>query len=145
MNVTIEGTWKEVLSEYFETENFKHTAEFVGEQYLSKSKTVYPHPKNIFKAFELCTFDKVQVIILGQDPYHGPSQAIGLSFSVPKGVAVPPSLRNIYKEIQSDTGEQSVCFPNGDLSSWAEQGVLFLYYGVLMLKKRERKLIGQSI
>jgi len=125
MNVTIENSWKKQLSDYLDSEHFRQTAEFVGEQYLS-TKTIYPEPKNIFKALELCPFDQVKVVILGQDPYHGPDQAMGLSFSVLKKTTIPPSLKNIYKEIESDIGEPSTCLPSGDLSSWAEQGVLLL-------------------
>jgi len=126
MNITIETSWKKQLLDYFNTEGFSRVAEFVGEQYLSKSKTIYPHPTNIFKAFELCPFKSVRVVILGQDPYHGPGQAMGLSFSVPAKVAIPPSLRNIYKEINSDTGTPPQCLPSGDLTCWAKQGVLLL-------------------
>mgnify|MGYP001585060193 FL=1 len=85
---------------------------------------MYPHPKNIFKAFELTPFDQVKVVILGQDPYHGQGQAIGLSFAVTEGVRNPPSLQNIFKEIESDMGYAPS--PSGDLTRWAKQGVLLL-------------------
>ncbi len=85
---------------------------------------MYPHPKNIFRAFELTPFDEVKVVILGQDPYHGPKQAIGLSFAVEDGMTVPPSLRNIYKELESDLGKPAL--GSGNLSRWARQGVLLL-------------------
>ena len=92
-------------------------------EYLS-GKTVYPEPKNIFNAFDLCPIDDVKVVIIGQDPYHEPGQAHGLCFSVLSPTPVPPSLVNIYKEIESDLGRKSVT--NGDLTHWARQGVLLL-------------------
>lgn len=123
MDVKIESSWKRALEDEFGKEYFKELTEFVKEEYAKKK--VYPAPKNIFHAFELTPFDDVKVIILGQDPYHGRGQAIGLSFAVEKGTALPPSLRNIYKEIESDTGKQPKT-DDGDLSRWAKQGVLLL-------------------
>lgn len=123
MEVAIEPSWKKHLAEEFEKPYFKELASFVKIEY--QTGTVYPNPKNIFQAFELTPFDKVKVVILGQDPYHGPKQAHGLSFSVTEGVRNPPSLQNIFKEIESDTGEKSDA-ENGDLSRWAKQGVLLL-------------------
>jgi len=123
MEVQIEPSWKKKLSEEFGKEYFKELTSFVKEEY--KSGPVYPHPKNIFRAFELTPFDEVKVVILGQDPYHGPRQAIGLSFAVEEGVTVPPSLRNIYKELESDFGKPLI-HTDGDLSRWAKQGVLLL-------------------
>src|SRR4051812_47073577 len=102
MNVKIEASWKAALSSEFDKDYFKTLSRFVKNEY--KSAKVYPPPKFIFNAFELCPFSKVKVVILGQDPYHGIGQAHGLSFSVPEKVAVPPSLRNIYKEIADDVG-----------------------------------------
>ena len=122
MNVRIEPSWKEALSSEFDQEYFKTLTEFVKSEY--KSATVYPPPKFVFHAFDLCPFDKVKVVILGQDPYHGPSQAHGLSFSVPEKVAIPPSLRNIYKEIANDIG--GTIPAHGNLEHWAKQGVLLL-------------------
>jgi len=122
MNVRIEPSWKAVLSEEFEKPHFLELTEFVKDEY--KSATVYPPPKFIFHAFELCPFDKVKVVILGQDPYHGPGQAHGLSFSVPESVPMPPSLKNIYKEIVDDVG--GIIPKSGNLEHWAEQGVLLL-------------------
>ncbi|MES2931135.1 MAG: uracil-DNA glycosylase [Patescibacteria group bacterium] len=122
MEVRIEESWKNRLKEEFEKPYFLELTKLVKEEY--ENGTVYPHPKNIFRAFELTPFDAVRVVILGQDPYHGPKQAIGLSFAVEDGIALPPSLRNIYKEIESDLGEKPK--PNGDLSRWATQGVLLL-------------------
>jgi uracil-DNA glycosylase len=121
--IDIESEWKEALKEHFETKTFIALSEFVKKEYLSKK--VFPEPKNIFKAFSLTPFSKVKVVILGQDPYHGVGQAHGLSFSVPPGVAVPPSLKNIYKEIESDIGTKKD-FSNGNLEDWAKQGVLLL-------------------
>ena len=123
MQVKIEPTWKEKLTEEFGKPYFAGLAEFVKEEY--KSGTVYPPPKEIFRAFDLCPFEKVEVVILGQDPYHGARQANGLSFAVHESQAVPPSLQNIFKEIESDLGTPLV-HKSGDLSRWAEQGVLLL-------------------
>ncbi len=122
-NVKIEAEWQKVLADYFDTADFKELASFVRQEYLSKK--VYPQPENIFKAFYLTPFSKVKVVILGQDPYHNPGQAHGLCFSVPPGITPPPSLKNIYKEIENDCGLKKD-LTNGDLSSWAEQGVFLL-------------------
>jgi uracil-DNA glycosylase len=122
MNVRIEPSWKKALSDEFGKEYFKELTEFVKKEYTSA--TVYPPPQFIFHAFELCPFDDVNVVILGQDPYHGRGQAHGLSFSVPEGVGVPPSLQNIYKEIKADIGGTSPT--HGNLEDWAKQGVLLL-------------------
>lgn len=121
--VTIEESWKEKLKDFFETETFNTLSSFIKDEYLSKK--VFPTPRNLFKAFSLTPFPKVKVVILGQDPYHGDGQANGLSFSVPEGVPVPPSLKNIYKEVESDLGIKKD-FSNGDLEQWASQGVLLL-------------------
>ena len=123
MEVKIEQSWKEKLEGEFEQEYFKELTSFVKKEY--KEGVVYPAPKNIFRAFDLCPFDKVKVVILGQDPYHGEGQANGLCFAVNDGVALPPSLQNIFKEIESDLGK-SLANRSGDLSRWAEQGVLLL-------------------
>lgn len=123
MEVAIESSWKKHLKDEFEEPYFEQLTAFVKEEY--KEGVVYPTPKNIFRTFELCPFDKVKVVILGQDPYHGPKQAIGLSFAVNPDVALPPSLRNIFKEIENDLGKPLV-HTDGDLSRWAEQGVLLL-------------------
>jgi len=125
MEVKIEESWKEKLKGEFEQEYFKELTRFVKEEY--KKGVVYPAPKNIFKAFDLCPFDKVKVVILGQDPYHGTGQANGLCFAVGDDVAVPPSLQNIFKEIADDLGGGlTSTIQNGDLSRWAKQGVLLL-------------------
>ena len=123
MNVKIEQSWKDALSAEFDKDYFVKLTDFVRGEYLS-GKTVYPEPKNIFNAFDLCPIDDVKVVIIGQDPYHEPGQAHGLCFSVLPPTPVPPSLVNIYKEIESDLGRKSVT--NGDLTHWARQGVLLL-------------------
>jgi uracil-DNA glycosylase len=123
MDVKIEETWKKVLEEEFGKEYFVKLTEFVKSEY--NKNTVYPPPGFIFKAFELTPFDKVKVVILGQDPYHGPGQANGLAFAVNEGIKLPPSLVNIYKEVKSDTGKMTVN-SGGDLEKWASQGILLL-------------------
>lgn len=122
MDVRIHPTWKTLLQDTFESDAFAHTAAFVKQAY--QQGTVYPPPSQIFAAFDACPVDQVKVVIIGQDPYHGPGQANGLCFSVAPGVRIPPSLQNIYKEIQSDIGTPIP--DSGDLSRWAEQGVLLL-------------------
>ena len=123
MEVKIEQSWKKVLQKEFGEEYFSKLVEFVKSEY--QKKTVYPSAKFIFNAFELTPFNKVKVVILGQDPYHGVNQANGLAFSVNDGVVMPPSLVNIYKEIESDLGHKTVN-KNGNLENWAKQGVLML-------------------
>ena len=123
MDVKIEQSWKDVLDTEFEKDYFKKLTDFVRGEYLS-GKTIYPAAKNIFNAFNLCPLNNVKVVIIGQDPYHEPHQAHGLCFSVESGTEFPPSLVNIYKEIESDLGRKSIT--NGDLSDWARQGVLLL-------------------
>jgi len=122
MNVKIEKSWKKVLAPEFEKEYFKNLTKFVRQEYLSK--TIYPKPENIFQAFNLSPFDKVRVVIIGQDPYHGPNQAHGLCFSVQEEIQNPPSLKNIFKELADDLNIN--LSGSGDLSSWAKQGVLLL-------------------
>jgi uracil-DNA glycosylase len=121
--VKIEASWKVVLRHEFGKAYFKTLREFVKCEYLHG--IVYPPPKNIFRAFDLCPFGKVEVVILGQDPYHGPNQANGLCFAVSDGQRLPPSLQNIFKEIESDLG-QPLKNRGGDLERWAKQGVLLL-------------------
>jgi uracil-DNA glycosylase len=122
MDVRIEESWKKYLAPEFEKPYFKELTDFVKSEY--KSKTVYPPPKDIFRAFDLTPFADVKVVILGQDPYHGPRQANGLAFAVHEGVRTPPSLQNIFKELESDLGRP--IDQNPDLSRWAKQGVLLL-------------------
>jgi uracil-DNA glycosylase len=121
--IKLEDSWKELLKEEFEKEYFIKLKAFLKKE-IEAGKTVFPPGANIFKAFDLVPVKDVKIVILGQDPYHNPGEAMGLSFSVPKGVKVPPSLANIYKELNADTG---LSIPNhGDLSKWAYQGVLLL-------------------
>lgn len=120
--VKIEESWKEALMNEFDKEYFENVTAFVKREY--EEHKVYPPPKDIFRAFDLCPFDKVKVVILGQDPYHGPGQANGLSFAVHDGVPLPPSLQNIFKEVETDLKIKPL--PSGDLSRWAKQGVLLL-------------------
>lgn len=122
-DVTMEASWKEALQEEFGKDYFKKLREFVKSEY--SHSIIYPAPKNIFRAFELTPFDKVEVVILGQDPYHGPGQANGLCFAVNEGMPLPPSLQNIFKEIESDFGTKMER-RTGDLERWAKQGVLLL-------------------
>ena len=124
MNVRIGESWGKHLSDEFEKPYFKTLVERIRNEYACKDFNIYPSGKNIFAAFDSCPFDKTKVVIIGQDPYHGPGQANGLCFSVSPGVKMPPSLINIFKEVSADTG---AIFPqNGDLSRWAQQGVLLL-------------------
>ena len=120
--IKIESSWKNKLQDEFEKSYFKKLTAFVREEY--KTKTIYPPGKDIFNAFDSCSFDKVRVVIIGQDPYHGPGQANGLCFSVHDGIALPPSLKNIFKEIETDIG--TVPPKTGNLERWAKQGVLLL-------------------
>jgi uracil-DNA glycosylase len=122
-DVAIESSWKARLTDEFQKPYFKDLAAFVKQEY--EDGVVYPAPKNIFRAFDLCPFDQVKVVILGQDPYHGPKQAVGLSFAVEDHVQLPPSLRNIFKEIESDL-DAPLKHTDGDLTRWATQGVLLL-------------------
>ncbi len=122
MNVQIEESWKAHLAAEFEKPYFSQLTNFVRHEY--QTNVCYPPGKLIFNAFNLCPFDKVKVVIIGQDPYHGPGQAHGLCFSVNDGVPFPPSLQNIFKEIHNDTGAEIPT--TGNLTRWAEQGVLLL-------------------
>lgn len=133
MDVKIESSWKEILQDEFEKPYFQEIAAFLHKE-KREGKTIYPPGPLIFNAFELTPFDKVRVVIIGQDPYHGAGQAHGLSFSVPDGIAIPPSLKNIYKEIESDLGiapRQS-----GNLEHWAKQGV-FLLNAILTVRANQ--------
>jgi uracil-DNA glycosylase len=124
MDVKMEPSWKEVLKNEFTKSYFLEVVTFLKTE-RSAGKTIYPPGLLIFNAFNQTPFDKVRVVILGQDPYHNPGQAHGLSFSVPNGIKPPPSLVNIYKEIQKDIGV-SMPVDHGDLTGWARQGVLLL-------------------
>lgn len=134
MDVKIHESWKDVLKEEFDKPYFRDLVDFLHKE-KSEGKVIYPPGPKIFRAFDLTPFDKVRVVILGQDPYHGPGQAEGLSFSVPHGIKLPPSLQNIYKEIESDTGI-STAGRDGSLIHWAEQGV-FLLNAVLTVRASE--------
>lgn len=122
MDVKIEQGWKACLQEEFDKPYFERLTQFVRQEYATT--TVYPPGALIFNAFNLCPFDQVRVVIIGQDPYHGPGQAHGLCFSVNDGIPFPPSLVNIFKEVQDDLGTPVP--PTGNLSRWARQGVLLL-------------------
>ncbi len=122
MDVKIEAGWKTQLNEEFEKDYFKQLSEFVHDEY--KTQKIYPPGKLIFNAFDHCTFQKLKVVILGQDPYHGPGQAHGLCFSVNDGIKFPPSLRNIFKELNHDLGKPIP--ETGNLIEWAKQGVLLI-------------------
>ncbi len=122
MNVQIEESWKQHLQEEFDKPYFKKLTDFVRQEY--QTKQIFPPAKLIFNAFDSCPFDKVKVVIIGQDPYHNVGQAHGLCFSVPCGMEKPPSLVNIFKEIEQST--QKPVAESGDLTHWAEQGVLLL-------------------
>ena len=122
MDVKIESSWKQVLQPEFDKEYFVKLTEFVRNEY--KTRLTFPPASLIFNAFDQCPFDKVKVVIIGQDPYHGDGQAHGLCFSVNDGVAFPPSLLNIFKEIERDLGKSMPA--SGNLIRWAQQGVLLL-------------------
>ncbi|MDN6627130.1 MAG: uracil-DNA glycosylase [Pisciglobus halotolerans] len=132
MTIPVENDWTPLLTEAAKEPSYQKLRSFLKEEY--KTKIIYPDLNHIWTAFEWTRFDEVKVVILGQDPYHGPHQAHGLSFSVQPNVAVPPSLKNIYKEMQTDLGIQPV--QHGFLKSWAKQGVLLLNT-VLTVRKGE--------
>ena len=127
MSVKLNQEWLELLSSYLNQQQFINLTSEIKREYLAGEK-IYPHPSKIFNALSLTAPGKVKVVILGQDPYHGPGQAMGLSFSVPVSVKNPPSLKNIFKELESELGHKSDAEikHDGDLTSWAEQGVLLL-------------------
>ena len=120
--IKISKSWFEILKDEFNSDNYKNLEKFLGKEY--NSYTIYPAAEHIFNAINFVPYNGVKVVIIGQDPYHEPNQAMGLSFSVPKNTDIPPSLQNIYKELNSDLG----CYipKHGDLTSWARQGVLLL-------------------
>ena len=132
MEVKIAQDWKDILAPEFEKPYFEQLTRFVRDEYTAHR--IYPRGSNIFRAFDKCPFDKVKVVIIGQDPYHGPGQAHGLCFSVADGVPFPPSLQNIFKEVHSDTGAEIPL--SGNLDRWAEQGVLLLN-AVLTVREHE--------
>ena len=132
MEVKIASDWKALLKEEFEKSYFEQLTQFVKEEYASHR--IYPRGSNIFRAFDKCPLDRLKVVIIGQDPYHGPGQAHGLCFSVADGVPHPPSLQNIFKEVASDIGTPIP--ESGNLDRWAEQGVLLLN-AVLTVREHE--------
>lgn len=140
-NVKIEASWKAVLEDEFQQPYFQTIATFLKKE-KSEGKTIYPPGSLIFNAFEQTPIERVKVVILGQDPYHNPQQAMGLSFSVPKGIKSPPSLKNIYKELEADLGIPIA--EHGDLTNWAKEGV-FLLNAMLTVernKPRSHQKIG---
>lgn len=128
----IAKSWYELLKPEFEKPYYKELQAFLNDEY--GHYTIYPSPDNVFNALNLVPYDKIKVVIIGQDPYHEPNQAHGLSFSVQKGVDIPPSLQNIYKEIHNDLGYPEP--KTGDLTQWARQGVLLLNSVLTVRKKR---------
>lgn len=129
MTIPVTNHWQSILKEATDTESYQQLKKFLKEEY--KEQDIFPEKKNIWTAFQLTDYADVKVVILGQDPYHGPGQAHGLSFSVQPGVAIPPSLRNMYKELESDLGISPV--NHGYLESWAKEGV-FLLNNVLTVR-----------
>ena len=132
MEVKIASDWKALLAEEFSKPYFEELTRFVKEEYATRR--IYPRGSNIFRAFDKCPLDKLKVVIIGQDPYHGPGQAHGLCFSVDEGVPHPPSLQNIFKEVAADIGTPIPA--SGNLDRWAEQGVLLLN-AVLTVREHE--------
>ena len=142
--IKIEASWKEILKEEFDKEYFQKMVGFLKDE-KSNGKIIYPSGPNIFHAFNTTPWKEVKVVILGQDPYHNPDQAMGLSFSVPKGIKLPPSLKNIFREIKTDVGIELP--DHGDLSSWANQGV-FLLNAMLTVEQKKpgsHKKIGWQL
>ena len=139
-DVRIDNSWKKALAPQFSEAYWQTLTAFVREEY--QTKTVYPPAKNIFRAFDLCPFDKVKVVVVGQDPYHGLKQANGLSFAVNEGMPLPPSLKNIYKEISKDLGITPS--QSGDLSRWAKQGVLMLNSVLTVLASKPASHAGKG-
>ena len=137
MDVKIASDWKEILSEEFEKPYFRELTDFVRQEYASRR--IFPRGSNIFRAFDKCPFDRLKVVVIGQDPYHGPGQANGLCFSVADGVPFPPSLQNIFKEVSDDTGTP---IPStGNLDRWAEQGVLLLNAVLRAIAQRKEGIV----
>lgn len=139
----IGNKWDEILKDEFDKDYYKNIVRLLDTEY--ENYRIYPKREDIFRALELTDFDQVKVVIIGQDPYHGPKQAHGLSFSVDKEVKIPPSLRNIYKELESDLGISAK--KDGDLSLWAEQGVLLLNSTLTVREKspNSHKNIGWEV
>ena len=142
MDVRIEEGWKRALAEEFNKPYFLHLTEMVRQEYANPAVRVYPPAKEIFAAFDNSPFDNTKVVIIGQDPYHGPGQANGLCFSVRRGVQMPPSLVNIFKEIEQDLGKPMP--PDGDLSRWARQGVLLLNSSLTVREHQPKSHSGRG-
>ena len=123
MEVKIEESWKEILQSEFNKAYFKRLVNFIKNEYKTKNGKIFPSPKLIFNAFDSLPFKNTKVVILGQDPYHGKGQANGLAFSVNSDIKIPPSLQNIFKEIETNLKIKTIA--NGDLKRWAIQGVFF--------------------
>jgi uracil-DNA glycosylase len=132
MQVKISDSWKEILNTEFNKEYFSTLTDFVREEY--RTKTVFPPAKEIFSAFDYCDLNNLKVVIIGQDPYHGAGQANGLCFSVKEGVKIPPSLRNIFKELENEY--ENYHPTSGDLTHWAKQGVLMINATFTVLEKQ---------
>lgn len=142
MDVKIEEGWKKSLADEFDKPYFKNLTDKVRKEYGDRSKHVYPPASKIFAAFDSSPFDDTKVVIIGQDPYHGPGQANGLAFSVNPGIQMPPSLVNIFKEVSADTGAP---FPaDGDLSRWAKQGVLLLNSSLTVAEHQPKSHSGMG-
>ncbi|HMN91458.1 MAG TPA: uracil-DNA glycosylase [Saprospiraceae bacterium] len=139
-DIKIEASWKAVLQAEFSQPHFQSLATFLRQE-KEHGKTIYPPGSLIFNAFNITPFHQVKVVILGQDPYHNPGEAMGLSFSVPQGVKIPPSLQNIYKELQEDLG--TPIRPDGNLTDWATQGVFLL--NAMLTVERNRPQSHQKI
>lgn len=140
MDVRIDPQWKTALSKEFEAPYFRQLTDYVRAEYANPFQTVYPPASKIFAAFDASPFDKTKVVIIGQDPYHGPGQANGLCFSVNPGIEIPPSLVNIFKEINSDTGNPIPA--DGDLMRWAQQGVLLLNSSLTVREHKPKSHAG---
>ena len=142
MDVRIEESWKKRLAKDFEKPYFERLVQFVKEEYANRNQRVYPAAGKIFAAFDMSTFDDTKVVIVGQDPYHGPGQANGLCFSVNPGVSFPPSLLNIFKEIEAETGKPIP--KEGDLTRWARQGVLLLNSSLTVREHQPKSHSGRG-
>lgn len=142
MDVRIEESWKKRLATEFEKPYFERLVQFVKEEYANRNQRVYPAAGKIFAAFDMSTFDDTKVVIVGQDPYHGPGQANGLCFSVNPGVSFPPSLLNIFKEIEAETGKPIP--KEGDLTRWARQGVLLLNSSLTVREHQPKSHSGRG-
>jgi len=132
MNINLSGSWLNIIKPELDKEYFKTLTNFIDEEY--KNKVVFPPKDEIFSAFNYCDFNNLKVVIIGQDPYHGFGQANGLCFSVKEGVKIPPSLRNIFKELNNEYGNYSP--QSGDLTHWAKQGVLMINATLTVLEKQ---------